>query len=260
MENKSKNFLLTPNKLLALICYVFINFFGGSLILILLIAIFSAIKGCNFDSLYEIMTMAEVEAIPKEYLSTYATIYSISNLLSYSLMAFFIVFYVRDDVVQDFKSFISSRKIILFAIISSLLFYGITYLYSNVIIGNIVGDSENQLAIEAMISNGGAIFMFISVVFLAPIVEELIYRKSIFCLLNDKHVLVSYIVSSLAFAIPHMLTTSFEDPFKWLVLSTTYLLSGILLCLIYHKSKYNVYTTIVVHMVNNLISFILIYG
>ena len=165
---------------------------------------------------------------------------------------------MRNHLVNDFKEI--KEKPIYFtvlAIISVILFYGISILVSYCI-DKLVGVSNNQSLIEGMILNGGAIPVFFAVVIFAPIVEELIYRKAIFHFFKNKHIIVSYIVSSVIFALPHMISTPIENITDWLLMCIPYLVSAILLCLIYHLSKKNIYVVWIVHMINNLVTFILI--
>ena len=91
-----------------------------------------------------------------------------------------------------------------------------------------------------------------------PLVEELIYRKAIFKLLDKKHIVLSYVVSTIVFVLPHMLSTPINNFGDWLLLCVPYFISAILLCLVYHLSKKNVYASWFVHMINNLVTFILI--
>ena len=125
------------------------------------------------------------------------------------------------------------------------------------IIANFVEDSANQAVIEAILNNGGAIPMVLATVILAPVVEELIYRKAIFYYGNKYSVACSYIVSILLFTLPHMLSSDMSNMAMWLLQCVPYALSGGLLCIIYHKSNYNIYTVILVHMTNNLIACVL---
>ncbi len=100
--------------------------------------------------------------------------------------------------------------------------------------------------------------MFVAVVICAPIVEELVYRKAIFSFLDKKPIAVAYIVSIILFTLPHMLTTSFQQPLQWFLISIPYLISALMLCVIYHVSGKNIYASWFTHMINNLVSFILI--
>lgn len=93
--------------------------------------------------------------------------------------------------------------------------------------------------------NGFFIYYSISSLLIAPIFEELFFRKFLFAkLLEKNHLWTSILVSSLCFAAIH-----FETPSN--LIPT--LVFGIIACLVYFKTK-NIVYTIVIHFFNNLIS------
>ena len=171
-----------------------------------------------------------------------------------------ITFWMRFDLKKDFIDG-KNRKgfLCLFAVISAILFYGITFVIDNYCIAPFVGVSENQKTIELSIANGGAVWMFFAVVVFAPVVEELIYRKAIFKFLEKKNIVFSYVVSVFCFTLPHMLTTNFNPPSEWFLLCIPYFVSGILLAGIYHLSGKNMFVSWFVHFMNNLLAFILLF-
>ncbi len=92
---------------------------------------------------------------------------------------------------------------------------------------------------------GSFIYFNISSLIIAPIFEELFFRKFLFVKLLEKNKLwISIIVSSLCFAAIH-----FETPSN---LIPTFVF-GIIACLIYFKTQ-NIIYTIVIHFLNNFIS------
>ncbi|MFH5836389.1 type II CAAX prenyl endopeptidase Rce1 family protein [Proteiniclasticum sp. C24MP] len=87
------------------------------------------------------------------------------------------------------------------------------------------------------------VLMFISVVILAPIVEEIVFRGIFFNLLNKKRsTLTAMIVSSLVFGFLHAET----------MVPTAVI--GFVLCFIYHRTG-SLLLVMAGHMVNNLIAF-----
>lgn len=90
-------------------------------------------------------------------------------------------------------------------------------------------------------------YEFIRAIILAPILEELFFRKILFNgLLKKYSFVISIIVSSLLFAFIHI-------P-NWLNLIPTFIF-GIICCLIYIKTK-NILYPILFHFIGNLISFL----
>jgi len=89
------------------------------------------------------------------------------------------------------------------------------------------------------------ILLFISVVLLAPVVEEIVFRGILFNLLNRKRGLIfSMVVSSLFFGVLHAET----------MVPTTVI--GFVLCFIYQKTG-SLKLSMAGHMFNNLVAFML---
>ncbi|MGB4590167.1 MAG: type II CAAX endopeptidase family protein [Clostridiaceae bacterium] len=89
------------------------------------------------------------------------------------------------------------------------------------------------------------ILLFISIVLLAPVVEEIVFRGILFNLLNKKRGLIfSMIVSSVFFGVLHAET----------MIPTTVI--GFVLCFIYQKTG-SLKLSIAGHMFNNLVAFLL---
>lgn len=250
--------LFKPSVKKGLFSYLII-YFGVSSILMVFLTIIISIFDKN-HSFFEVLTILQMkeESLTNIQKPIYYNINTYTNFLTY-LVSFVVVgFFMRDSLVSDFIS-VKNKKLFygLFAGISAVLFWGISILVSN-IVANFVGESDNQNMIVGMITQGGAIPIFFAVVVFAPFVEELVYRKAIFKLLEKKHVLISYLVSTIVFVVPHMISTPIDNIGNWLLLCIPYFVSAILLCLIYHKSNKNFYVVWFVHMINNLFSFIVI--
>lgn len=256
MKDKVQNPILAPNKVVAAIFYVFMTFIGSGLIIILIAAIYSSAHQIPFVDMMEALKKTSLDDVPMDIRHDYLVVNSIGNMLGYILMLVGVGFYMRNYLIEDTKKWkLKYRYLLWFLPVSAAAFYGISYGVDK-LIGLVVSSSENQLGIEAMILDGGAFYMFIAVVICAPIVEELIYRKLIFSLLEKKHIAISYVISILCFSIPHMMTTSMESLGNWLLMCIPYMVCGFLLCLIYHLSGKNTYASWFAHMINNLVAFI----
>ncbi len=260
---KVENPVFKPNKLVAILFYLFMTLIGSALIIIVIAVIYCMIHSVNFQDLMSLMSSTEFDKVIGNYSEevqlAYYKVNALGNMFGYLLMLVVIAFYMRNYLIEDTIAVKKNYRFYLwFLPVSAVVFYGISLL-ADWLIGNVVGVSENQQSIEGMISNGGAFAMFVAVVICAPIVEELIYRKAIFCIFEKQHIVISYIVSILLFSLPHMLTTDFSNPGKWFLIAIPYLISALLLAVTYHLSKKNIYATWFVHMVNNLVGFILIF-
>lgn len=258
MNDYSSQKLMT-NKLIAILAYIFITYIGSSLVIILIANLYSTFNSAiDFYVLMETFTSSNFDKIEEGYLNAYAIVSSLGNMVGYLILAIILGFCLRFYLKEDFlKCKKRPLYLLIYTVIAFGVFFGITYLVDFLVSQN-AGSSDNQLSIEIMIKNGGAVYMFIAVVLLAPMVEELIYRKTIFSMLEKRHIAISYAVSTVCFTLPHMFTTSFADPGRWFLIMMTYAVSAVLLAVIYHKSNKNVYVSWFVHMLNNLIAFILV--
>ncbi len=261
--DKAKNPMLEPNKMVAVIGYIFFTIFGGSIFVITAALIYNKAQGLNLNtfSLIELLGQTDFSKIEEAHKSLYVMSNALGNMLTYGFMLAIVGFYMRNFVKEDAVKLPANKK--LFWMIPVFAVAG--YLLSFVVdlgISQLVRDpSVNQTSIVELISNGGAVPMFIAVVVCAPIVEELIYRKAIFEFLKKQHIVVSYIISIAFFALPHMVTTFISGNYSILdnsLMSIPYVFSGFLLCLTYHLCDENIYASWFMHLVNNLIAFILI--
>ena len=131
-------------------------------------------------------------------------------------------------------------------------------------------EAGNEQAIVEILTSGTAnfIFMSISVIILAPIVEEIVFRKCFFNLFSRRfNPLLTIIFSSLLFGAIHIISPfiesigpALEDPSKWksVIQQFLYLFiysaMGVGLGLTYQYSKRNIIPVIILHMINNTIS------
>lgn len=196
----------------------------------------------NLDSNLELLTV-----------STKVLMYT--NFIVYLLMFIGLIIndfkYLKSDLL-NFKNKLA--KNIIYLVFGGAILYLASYLINLGLSKLGVSMSNNQISIENMLILGSKVITFFSVIIFAPLVEELIYRKSIYSLSNNK--VVYYIVSILAFSLPHMLSTTYD--LKTFILGLIpYLFSGFILSLIYDHTK-NIYVSTLAHIINNLIAFIII--
>lgn len=131
------------------------------------------------------------------------------------------------------------------------------------------GTSSNEEAINSMFSQSpmAILILFLVIVIMAPIVEELIFRKSIFTLIKDSK--LALIISSIVFGALHVVSATIATAGLWFSGEATYLdvilefvfiiqysMMGLGFGIAYIKSGKNVCTTIFSHMLNNGVSFL----
>lgn len=116
----------------------------------------------------------------------------------------------------------------------------------------IEGTSENQESLEVMLASKYGLVMIISIVIFAPILEELIFRKFLFGIAEEKFKWPGWaaiLISSLVFSLVHLTSGDFE----YILL---YLPQALVMGVLYHYSKNNIFVSIGIHFLNNLIAVI----
>lgn len=167
---------------------------------------------------------------------------NILNILSEVIIFFIFLIIYKKNVIKDFKRL--NKKSLIFIIISFIIIYAGNYILSNLFEKmNIV--SENQNTIVDMLSEYKLTGFLTTVVF-APFIEELMFRYSIRTFIKND--IVFLIVSSLLFGVLHGVN-------KFLII---YVLIGAALGYVFLKEKDNVASSMIVHMLNNLVSVSLI--
>jgi membrane protease YdiL (CAAX protease family) len=94
--------------------------------------------------------------------------------------------------------------------------------------------------------------LFILLVVLTPVIEELIFRKVIYNFVESKtnHIL-AILSSGLIFGLMHVI--QYGDFLQ----SIPYVMMGLVFGYIYHNSRKNIFVVIGVHTINNFISWLL---
>ena len=250
-----------PNKLVAILSYLLFMFIIGAFLLYAFSLYYSSKNDyVNYDDLIKYMNdpLYEVKNV-EEYKKVSSLVYGFSNLISYGFAFLFVVFYLRDELKNSFIGLKENKWLFIYIPISSILFCGLAYLV-DYLVGLGVTSSNNQKLIETIMKGPGLVPMIISTIIFAPIIEELIYRHVIFHYTKRYSIVLSYVISIILFTLPHLLTSSMSNFGIWLLQCIPYMFSGALLCLIYHKSKFNIYASISAHMLNNVLALILVFA
>lgn len=244
---------LKKQSLLNLIIYLVLYLLGGTLVIALITSIVSNINNISYDDLFNQISSTTYTDLNLFKLANFTA--NLSNFITYLLMFISLIIvnfkYLKENFFKIKNKYIS---FIIYSIVGFIVIYGLTYVINYLYDLYNIGVSDNQDTIVNYIKYGNALISFFAVVICAPLVEELIYRYSIFSLFNNR--IISYIVSILFFMLPHMLSTT-SDMLTWFLLAIPYLISGFMLAYIYDSSK-NIYASIIAHMLNNLMSFIVI--
>ena len=181
---------------------------------------------------------------------------SLMNFLVYIAVVIPILFVALHILIIDYKRKKEDRtfgsKI--------ALFIGIFYATS-VLVGIIArliyeSDSTNQEAITSILKANGlsTIMMIIAAVIIGPVVEELVFRFSIFELIKNKW--IAFPVSAVLFGLIHVLSSNVSF-IQMIALLLPYSASGVVFALAYEKSNRNIWLPITIHSITNLASVVI---
>lgn len=116
--------------------------------------------------------------------------------------------------------------------------------------------SSNQELINTLTDAHPAL-MILTSVFLAPILEEMMFRGIVFSWLYEVNPYFAHLVSAFLFGFVHIMSSVLSgNMFEWVQIFS-YFFMGIVLSVLYEKTN-NIYVPILTHATNNLISMILL--
>ncbi len=174
----------------------------------------------------------------------------ISDIL---LLLTFILIYLK-TIKKDFKNYFlhNFKKNITQSLSIWLIGLGIMYL-SNIIIFFITNGqiAQNEEAVRKMIEQY-PIYMTFQTIIYAPISEEIIFRKSIKDITNNKYIYIC--LSGLIFGGLHVIT-SISNP-QELIHLIPYFALGCTFAYLYHKTD-NIFSTITAHSIHNALALLL---
>ena len=173
----------------------------------------------------------------------------IGNILYLIIIIAIYIKTLKKDFKNYFKNFLDNFE-------QSFKYYLvglIVMLISNIIIviitkGNIAG---NEQAVRNLISHA-PLYMIFSVSIFAPITEELIFRKSIRDIINNKYAYI--LISGILFGFMHIVGNA-TTPLEYLY-TISYSSLGITFAYTYYKTN-NIFSSIMLHCMHNSVAIIL---
>lgn len=175
-----------------------------------------------------------------------------------------VIILLRDDFIIDAKSIKEHIKFFLiFTVIAGAIMYltefGISLYQEAMYLWFDIGTATNQQTIIDMFDGGIGtyIVMFITLVIIAPILEELEFRVLVFKAFNKSKPFIPILISTILFGLAHIdITGIVEGHVYEVAFIPVYVLPGLALALMYHFSNRNIYPNILVHSIINFISYI----
>jgi membrane protease YdiL (CAAX protease family) len=165
-------------------------------------------------------------------------VYKLSGLISFLcyliIVVTFIIIY-RKEIKEKIKQF--TKKDIIYTIVGSIILIIVNEVISRLLISANVEMKNQETIIEAY--QNSKILMTMAIVFLAPFIEEMVFRYSFSTFIKNDTAFV--IISSLVFGILHGLG----------VVTILYVGLGVLLALIYLRTNKNILASTIAHILNN---------
>ena len=169
------------------------------------------------------------------------------------LLIIFILIY-KKDIIKDFKNYFNKniKKNLKLSLKYWLLGLCIM-IASNVLISTIISDGipQNEEIVRQLI-NKAPLFMIFELIIFAPITEEIIFRRSIKDIINNKNIYI--LVSGLFFGFMHIVKY-IKAPID-IIYIIPYAALGIIFAKLYKKTD-NIFSTITIHSIHNTFTLIL---
>lgn len=175
------------------------------------------------------------------------------NFLTYVIGAVYLLIVGFTFLRREFDTLLDHPGRIFFQIVGC---YG-AMLLMNMAVGGLLSafvdptENPNNEAVMELVS-GSYGKMSATAIFLAPFVEEMIFRAAIFGTIRHKNRVLAYVVTILLFAVYHVWGYALDDPMSWLYL-LQYVPAAYLLCRCYEYCDC-LWGSISFHMLTNFVS------
>lgn len=223
--------------------------------LLSVLAMFAGIMGMEFRSpgFFQSFMDAYLNGNMGVNADLYYGILNVSQMVGELILAGLFVFILKNEFKKDALRFKTEWKSLLGTIVVGfIILLGLSYVLSIIYtVFGIEGTSENQELIETLLNGDYRFFMYLTTLLLAPFVEEILFRKLLFGVIEDKFrwkPIFAILISAVIFASIHGV-----DVFVF-----QYLGMALVLCASYSFSKNNIFVPMGIHFLNNLLS-VLIY-
>lgn len=176
------------------------------------------------------------------------TVNYILTTFRYICLIFILFLLYRKDLKVEWKTFKTKITQNMDTAVKYYLIGLVSMMFFNIIINFVLqlGGPQNEKAVQNMISSS-PLLMLICAGFLAPITEELIFRKAFKNVFTNKWVFV--IISGLVFGAMHVVNYTFQNPLEVLYILPYGSLGA---CFAYMDYKVDsVFPSIAMHMIHN---------
>ena len=247
-----------------ILAYVIVFFLAGTFVDYLVLLLYALINHVDPKALYD--SEGNLAGDAQLFVG------SMTNFSVYLVGLVIILLLAKPYLLQDLESSRNNTKKFFVFIGQGILIYYVGNVIGNILteLLGITGDSENQKTIVALLQSKYVAIVLLTTVILAPLIEEIVFRKAFFDLLSKKTKMNSItiiVVSGISFAMIHFVMAILDillseqglgALLSELIYIVPYFISGLVLGYIYEKSERNILVPITIHMLNNILSAILI--
>lgn len=177
------------------------------------------------------------------------------NFMYYSLSTVLVFAYLGRFLRRSFDVLLDNiLRCLKYFALAWLVYYGLALVVSPLLgLINAADVNANDENVLTMLDSERGVVMAMTV-FLAPLVEECIFRGGLFCGLQDKSRVLAYGVSIAAFCIYHVWQYALINmDLAYLIYALQYVPAAVALCWCYDKSG-SIWTSIAFHMAFNFMS------
>lgn len=174
------------------------------------------------------------------------------NFMCYAVGGMFMVLTQWTFLRDDFANYMEHP---FFNVLQIIISYAAMMCFNSLIAILLVAlqstaNPNNEAVTEMAMRNSGPAAA--TIIFLAPIVEECIFRAGLFGLVRKYNRVAAYIVTALVFSLYHIWGYALDDPSNWIYL-IQYIPVTLLLCRTYEKTN-SIWGSIFFHMTINYVS------
>lgn len=256
----SNNYRNNRRLYLMILTYISVFFVGALFISTLFICIYALITNQSINNLYtqnrELVESANLFVNGWTNFTTY--------LIGTIIIVMLGLNFLKNDLTKLNQDFF---KYVILGIGLNLLAGFVSNIINQIL--KIQGETTNQEAINKLVQSPYLPLMVITTIVFAPFVEELIFRKVLCEVIEQKKYLPSWfiiILSGFLFASIHviipMISALIGGNGIWSALSEflyiiPYLTMGIALSFVYYRSNKNIWVVITIHAINNLFALLI---
>jgi hypothetical protein len=185
-----------------------------------------------------------------------ANLYTFFNLLPVIICAFAFFLIDRESFKADKNSFKQNPKKFFGQIATGFFMVFMVLQVSNLLLQllGVYGTSQNEMSIQRLFNDDPLqlVMLFFLLCVFTPIVEEVVFRKIIYNFVEPRsNYKIAIAATGIIFGLMHVL--AYGD----FIQSIPYIMMGLTFGYIYYRSNKNIYVTIGVHFLNNLLSYVL---